>query len=182
MEENKRLILHICCAPDATVPIEALIGDGYAVEGLFYGGNIHPEEEFAKRAAAVRELCELKEVRCHFVAYDPEKWLSETQALGAEPEGGKRCLLCFELQLKSAAMHTAAAGARYLTTTLTISPHKDPSAINGIGERVASEYGLEWVSRIWRKMGGFKRSVEESKKIGLYRQDYCGCVYSVRNR
>jgi predicted adenine nucleotide alpha hydrolase (AANH) superfamily ATPase len=114
--------------------------------------------------------------------YDPEKWKKETKAFASEPEGGKRCLLCFELQLKAAAEYAVRSGAGLLTTTLTISPHKDPSVINGIGEKVCSEHGLFWISKIWRKNNGFKRSVDESRKLGLYRQDYCGCIYSIRNR
>jgi len=182
MDDKKRLILHICCAPDATVPADLLLDEGYRTGGFFYGGNIHPEEEFQKRAAAVAFLCQTKGIGCHVMPYDPEKWIGETKAFASEPEGGKRCLLCFELQLKAAAEYAVRCGAGSLTTTLTISPHKDPSAINGIGEKICSEHGLVWISKIWRKNNGFKRSVDESRKLGLYRQDYCGCIYSIRNR
>ena len=182
MDENKKLILHICCAPDATVPGEELLKEGYRTIGFFYGSNIHPEEEFIKRADAVRSLCRIKGMDCHIMGYDPQTWISLTEGFASEPEGGRRCPLCFELQLRAAARYASAMGGGFLTTTLTISPHKDPYLINKIGEDVSSEYGLKWIPRIWRKNNGFKRSVEESKILGLYRQDYCGCIYSIRNR
>ena len=182
MDENKKLILHICCAPDATVPGEELLKEGYVTTGFFYGSNIHPEEEFVKRADAVRSLCLIKGIGCRIMEYDPQTWISATEGSASEPEGGKRCPLCFELQLRAAAGHAAEMGAAYLTTTLTISAHKDPQVINKIGEKVASEHGLQWIHRIWRKNDGFRRSVEESRSLGLYRQDYCGCIYSIRNR
>lgn len=182
MSENKRLILHICCAPDATVPVDGLLEDGYEVEGFFYGGNIQPAEEFKKRAAALESLCKTKEIDYYSMTYDPNRWLRGAEKFASEPEGGKRCLLCFELQLMAAAKYAVLRGAGFLTTTLTISPHKDPSVINGIGEKVSTEHKLTWVSRIWRKNNGFKRSIDESRRLGLYRQDYCGCIYSMRSR
>ena len=182
MDEDKKLILHICCAPDATVPGEELLKEGYRTIGFFYGSNIHPEEEFIKRADAVRSLCRIKGMDCHIMGYDPQTWISLTEGFASEPEGGKRCPLCFELQLGAAARYAVKIEAGCLTTTLTISPHKDPQVINKIGEKVASEHGLQWIHRVWRKNDGFKRSVEESKLLGLYRQDHCGCIYSIRNR
>ncbi len=182
MDANKLLVLHICCAPDATVPISLLGEEGYHVEGYFYGSNIHPEEEFEKRAAAVKTLCLIKGIQCFIMSYEPQQWFSLTEQFALEPEGGKRCYLCYEIQLRAAAEHAVDKGARCLTTTLTISPHKDPVVINQIGERVSREYGLKWVQKIWRKNDGFRRSVEESKMLGLYRQNYCGCIYSIKSR
>lgn len=101
--------------------------------------------------------------------------------MAAEPEGGGRCRLCFALQLEAAALQAAERGFSHLTTTLTISPHKDPALINQIGAETAKKYGLTWVEKIWRRGGGFQRSVEESTRLGLYRQNYCGCIYSERD-
>ncbi|MDD4160773.1 MAG: epoxyqueuosine reductase QueH [Synergistaceae bacterium] len=183
MDRRKtRLILHICCAPDATVPADDLLEEGYQIRGFFYGSNIHPADEFEKRAAAVISLCHMKGIEFHVMPYDPEGWLMKTEKLASEPEGGRRCSLCFELQLRAAAEYAVRNGAGSLATTLTISPHKDPCLINSIGERVSSEHGLIWVPRVWRKNNGFKKSVDESKRLGLYRQVYCGCIYSIRNR
>lgn len=182
MDDNKKLILHICCAPDATVPLDDLLKEDYVTEGFFYGNNIHPADEFEKRATAVRFICQMKGIDCHIMPYDPQRWFSKTERLASEPEGGKRCLLCFELQLRASAEYAVRSGSGFLTTTLTISPHKDPCVINGIGEKVSSENSLIWLPKVWRKNNGFKKSVDESKKIGLYRQNYCGCIYSIRDR
>lgn len=176
----KRLLLHICCAPDGTIPWQALLGEGYDVTGFFYGNNIHPLEEFGKRKEAVLSLGEYMKGEVIINPYDPEKWITLTRSLASEPEGGKRCPLCFRIQLESSAKAACAAGCHFLCTTLTISPHKDPCLINSIGEETASRYGLVWVEKIWRKNEGFKRSVHMSKDLGLYRQCYCGCVYSIR--
>lgn len=180
--DDKKLILHICCAPDATVPSDCLLEEGYLTEGFFYGSNIHPADEFEKRAADVRYLCKVKGIGCHVMDYDPENWLREAEVFAAEPEGGQRCRLCFELQLEAAAEYAVKNGAGFLTTTLTVSPHKDPCVINAIGEKLSLDHHLTWIPRVWRKNNGFKRSVDESKKLGLYRQNYCGCIYSIRNR
>ena len=165
---KKRLLLHICCAPDATVPWPSLIGEGCETAGYFYGGNIHPKMEYDKRAAAVSALAD----------YSPEPWFEAVRGLEKEPERGARCEKCFALQLEAASEWGAAHGFTHLCTTLTISPHKNVNLINEIGARAAAARGLVWVERIWRKNNGFKRSVEISKALGLYRQNYCGCIFS----
>ena len=176
-----KLLLHVCCAPDATVPWPELSGEGFCVSAYLFGGNIHPEEEYQKRAAS---LARLAEALCgDFVvsAFEPLQWLKSVGGLSNEPEGGARCRVCFTLQLEASAKYAADNGFSHLSTTLTISPHKDPRLINIIGSEISEKYGLSWVERIWRRRGGFKRSVEESRRLGLYRQNYCGCVYSERD-
>lgn len=175
-----RLLLHICCAPDATVPWPSLAGEGFDVRGFFYGDNIHPEAEWRRRADAVSALSGILGSRAWNGDYKPKRWLDETYALKDEPEGGRRCALCFRLQLSAAARRAAAEGFDYACTTLTISPHKDPELINKIGAEVCGEFAVEWVPRIWRKGDGFKLSVTQSREWGLYRQNYCGCAYSFR--
>ena len=103
------------------------------------------------------------------------------RGLEDEPERGVRCAVCFRVQLDAAAEYAAANGFTHLCTTLTISPHKDAALINAIGAEAAAPRGIEWVERVWRKRDGFKRSVAESKRLGLYRQNYCGCIFSMRN-
>ena len=182
MSDTERLLLHICCAPDATVPWPALREkDGYEVTGYFYGNNIHPESEWLMRRDAVQKLADI--VRCDvmIVPYEPDSWLSRTLSLKGEPEGGARCRLCFETQLSSAADYAAESGFGCLCTTLTISPHKDPVLINTLGDRICRERGLCWLPRVWRKKDGFKLSAERSRGWGLYRQNYCGCRYSIRS-
>ena len=178
--DRVKLMLHICCAPDATVPWPELLADGFDVRGFFYGGNIHPFEEYEKRADAVRSLSSILNREAVFPEYETERWFSATEAYKDEPERGKRCPVCFRLQLESAAKCAVSCGCTHLSTTLTISPHKDPVLINNIGSEISLAHGLVWVDRIWRKNNGFKRSVEESKRMGIYRQNYCGCAYSVQ--
>ncbi|MDO5563329.1 MAG: epoxyqueuosine reductase QueH [Synergistaceae bacterium] len=179
--KEKKLLLHICCAPDATVPWPELISEGFETVGFFYGGNIHPADEYEKRADAVRTLSREVGMPAVLPKYEPDKWLEATYAYKDEPERGRRCELCFALQLEDAAEYAANHGFTHLSTTLTISPHKDPVLINSIGEGAAKKQGLVWVEKIWRRNDGFKRSVDESRRLGLYRQNYCGCVYSIRN-
>lgn len=177
---RNRLLLHICCAPDATIPWPELLNEGYDAVGYFYGGNIHPATEYEKRAAALRVLCGEVGAESVFPDYEPESWLAATKEFADEPERGKRCAVCFRLQLEAAAEYAAANGFTHVSTTLTISPHKDAALINETGESAARKFDLAWVEKVWRKGDGFKRSVAESKRLGLYRQDYCGCVYSMR--
>ena len=180
--EKTRLLLHICCAPDATVPWPELLNEGCEVVGYFYGGNIHPAAEYERRAEAVRTLSQATQAPAVLPAYEPEVWLEATKELADEPERGRRCSVCFRLQLEAAAQYAAEHGFTHLCTTLTISPHKDAALINRIGAETAARHGRVWVERIWRKKDGFKRSVAESKRLGLYRQNYCGCIYSLRSR
>jgi predicted adenine nucleotide alpha hydrolase (AANH) superfamily ATPase len=176
----KRVLLHICCAPDATVPWPALSDEGFDVGGFFYGGNIHPADEWERRKGAVERLAGIVRGEVTIAPYDPDSWMRATRDAASEPEGGKRCSVCIGVQLEAAAEHARANGYGCLCTTLSISPHKNPGGINAIGADRASAAGVEWISRVWRKNDGFGLSVARSVKMGLYRQNYCGCVYSER--
>ncbi|WP_286934790.1 MULTISPECIES: epoxyqueuosine reductase QueH [Aminobacterium] len=178
--EKKKVLLHICCAPDATIPWPALAEEGYDVTGYFYGHNIHPVEEYIQRRVAVERLASLLFCPVVIEEYNPEEWFRKGALLAHEPEGGYRCALCFTLQLLGAAQAALQNKCSFLCTTLTISPHKDPIRINNIGEGVARRYGLTWLHRVWRKNNGFVRSVQASRAMRLYRQSYCGCLYSLR--
>lgn len=178
---DARMFLHICCAPDATIPWPELIGEGFETVGYFYGANIHPREEYDLREHAVETLASHTKARVIIGPYDPETWFTAVRGLENEPERGARCAKCFEIQLFDAAKRAAEGGFTHLCTTLTISPHKDAKLINEIGARAAAAYGLTWLERIWRKKDGFKRSVAASKALGLYRQNYCGCKFSMRD-
>lgn len=177
---EKKLLLHICCSPDSTVPWPALLDEGYNTVGFFYGSNIHPEKEFILRRDAVLKFADIIESDVVIAEYTPDKWIKATYEYKNEPERGLRCPVCFRLQLEACATYAVANGFNYITTTLTISPHKNPDLINSIGHDVAEKYKLTWIDRIWRKQNGFKKSVEACKKHGIYRQNYCGCVYSIR--
>lgn len=177
-----RVLLHICCAPDATVPWPALAAERSEVVGCFYGANIHPTDERERRRDAVIKLAGVLSkdvVMCDDCADD---WFRAVAGLEDRAEGGKRCAVCFDAQLRAAAREAVRLGCAYLCTTLTISPHKDVDLINSIGRSAASAFGIEWIDRVWRKGGGFVKSVALSKEIGLYRQNYCGCVFSAAER
>jgi predicted adenine nucleotide alpha hydrolase (AANH) superfamily ATPase len=173
-----RAALHICCAPDATIPWPALREEGYDAAGFFYGSNIHPRGEWLARAEAVRKLAGVLGGECGMALYEPDTWFALTRGYESAPEGGDRCARCFRAQLMASAEFAVKLGAGFLCTTLTISPHKNPAVINEIGESCASSLGLVWINRVWRKSGGFKLSVARSKEMNLYRQNYCGCLYS----
>lgn len=173
-----KLFMHVCCAPDAAAPFEVLKNENSEVVGYFYGSNIHPANEFFRRAAAVKSLSEHSGVNILFRPYEPDEWFAAVSHLADEPERGERCYLCFSLQLRAAAREAAAMGISHLCTTLTISPHKDIAIISRLGAEIAEQAGLTWEGRIWRKNNGFLRSVQISKELGLYRQSYCGCCYS----
>jgi predicted adenine nucleotide alpha hydrolase (AANH) superfamily ATPase len=177
----RRALLHICCAPDASVPWPALLSEGFETDGFFYGGNIHPESEWRKRREAVEVLAASIGGFAAIAPYDVAEWRLASLGFEEEPEGGARCAACFRVQLEAAAAHAASAGYSHLCSTLTISPHKNPALINAIGAEAAAKSGLEWIERVWRKNDGFKKSVEASARLGLYRQNYCGCAYSAPN-
>lgn len=172
-----RLLLHICCAPDGTVPWVEL-SSSFLVTGYFYGSNIHPEEEYQRRLEAIGLLAGHMGGDVMVEPYDPNGWIGRTWPLRDQPERGGRCGLCIALQLVTCARRALEYGFRRICTTLTISPHKDPSRINAIGRSIAAIYGLQWEERVWRKGNGFLRSVAMSREIGLYRQSWCGCAWS----
>ncbi len=180
MDNKKYLLLHICCAPDASVPVPDLLSEGWQVKGFFYGSNIHPNYEYIKRLEALRTLIKYTGIDCEIVEYNSDEWLEKISGLENEPEGGRRCEKCFEIQLEAGACLAKKLGIENFSTTLTISPHKNVNLINEIGERVSALHGITWQNRIWRKNNGFLRSVRASKELGLYRQNYCGCTFSIK--
>lgn len=175
------LLLHACCAPCSSYVLEYL-AQTFAITVLYYNPNIAPEAEYQKR------LQELK----HFISafplknpvkllegrYTPERFYTLAKGLEQENEGGERCARCYELRLREAAEAAANGGFDYFTTTLSISPYKNAQKLNEIGERLAQEYGVRHLSADFKKKDGYKRSIVLSQQYGLYRQDYCGCVYS----
>ena len=180
MSLKRRLLLHICCAPDATIPCRALEAEGYEVRGFFYGNNIHPWCEWQKRRDAVIKLSSLFGFEADIAPYSPAAWLSSTRQQHGEQEGGARCEACFALQLESTVSNAALGGFDHVCTTLSISPRKNPEIINRLGREKAYAAGIKWIDRVWRKNDGFKLSVMMSREMNLYRQNYCGCVYSAK--
>lgn len=176
-----RLLLHSCCAPCSSYVLEYL-SQYFAVTVYYYNPNISPKEEYERRIEEQRRLiCELPAVHpVSFEAgpYEPERFYEAARGYEQETEGGARCLRCFRLRLFEAARLAAAGGYDYFTTTLTISPLKNAAALNAIGEEAGALYGVVHLPSDFKKKNGYKRSVELSSRYGLYRQDYCGCVFS----
>lgn len=182
---EKRLFLHSCCAPCSSYVLEYLSRYFY-ITVLYYNPNIFPPSEYALRVREQESLIS----RMDFVypvaflegSYRPETFYEAVKGLEGEPEGGKRCEKCYELRLLEAAKEAKAGDYDYFTTTLTISPLKSADKLNEIGRRLGTEYGVAYLPSDFKKRDGYKRSTQLSKEYGLYRQDYCGCVYSVRER
>lgn len=180
-----RLLLHSCCAPCSSYTLEYL-SQWFEVTVMYYNPNISPASEYRHRVEEQRRLIGELPVRhpVRFVEgeYRPEEFYRAVQGLEDEPEGGRRCAVCFRLRLDEAARAARAGGYDYVTTTLTISPMKDAELLNTIGREVAAEHGVEWLPSDFKKRGGYQRSIELSREHGLYRQDFCGCVFSRRER
>ena len=165
------------------MPLKTLKNEPWQeIIGYFYGSNIHPEDEYRRRADALKFLSESYGINILSRPYEPDSWFAAASHLADEPERGQRCNLCFSLQLCAAAEEGIKRGASHLGTTLTISPRKNVALISSLGMGIAASHGLIWEGRIWRKKGGFLRSVQISKELGLYRQNYCGCVYSNKEK
>jgi hypothetical protein len=173
------VLLHICCAPDSTAVFERL-SHGFEVHGFFHNPNIHPAGEYQKRLAEARKVAREMGFPLLVPAFDPEAWDLAVRGLEEEPEGGDRCLVCFRVNLRATARMAREMGIPFFTTTLTISPHKDSERILGIGRDAGAEFGVGFLGENFKKRDGFKRSLELSRNLALYRQEYCGCRFSQR--
>ncbi|MBC7185583.1 MAG: epoxyqueuosine reductase QueH [Calditrichaeota bacterium] len=181
MTQNRPPILLLaCCAPDATVAIERLSPD-WEVTVFFYNPNIHPRAEYELRLAEMQKVAEAMQVPLIAGPYEDELWFATVRGLEGEPERGRRCHVCFRMRLEATARQATELGVSVFTTTLTVSPHKDARTIFALGQELAAQYGLEFLAANFKKQDGFKRSIELSKALGLYRQNYCGCLFSRRN-
>ncbi|MCH4890732.1 epoxyqueuosine reductase QueH [Acidaminobacter sp. JC074] len=181
--EKKTLLIHSCCAPCSSYVLEYL-QDYFEITVMFYNPNMIDEEEFEKRYneqvkinAAMRE--DIKLVK---VPYEPQTFYQAVKGLEDIPEGGERCRACFELRLNEAAIYASDHGMDFFTTTLSISPLKNASTLNELGQKIGDKYGVNYLLSDFKKKNGYKRSVELSKENDLYRQEYCGCIYSKLER
>lgn len=181
--ENKvpTLLLHSCCAPCSSYCLEYL-SKYFQITILYYNPNIFPAEEYAYRISEQKRLVSEMEfvypVQVMATDYEPEKFYQAVKGMEEEPEGGARCFVCYELRLREAARIAKEQGFDYFTTTLSISPLKNAQKLNEIGAALAAEYGVPYLHSDFKKKGGYLRSVELSAEHGLYRQNFCGCVYS----
>lgn len=176
-----RLLLHSCCAPCSSYVLEYL-SQYFVITVFYYNPNIFPREEYEKRAEEQRRLIEdLPAVHpIHLVVgnYEPECFYRQARGLEQVPEGGERCFRCYRMRLEAAARLARDDGYDYFTTTLSISPLKNAGKLNEIGEELSGFYEVIHLPSDFKKKGGYQRSVELSKQYELYRQDFCGCVYS----
>ena len=179
------LLLHVCCAPCSSYCLEYL-SEYFQITLFFYNPNIAPKEEFDKRVEELKRfLTELpmKYTPCLEIGeYRPEEFYQMAKGLEHLPEGGERCYKCYEQRLREAAKKCVDGNYDYFTTTLSISPYKNAGWLNEIGGQLAQEYGIQYLYSDFKKRNGYKRSIELSQEYHLYRQDYCGCIYSKAER
>ena len=194
-ERVPKLLLHSCCAPCSSYVLEYL-SEYFKITVLYYNPNIspkeeynpniYPESEYTKRIWEQQKLIDELPAKhpISFMAgpYDKERFYEMASGLEHVKEGGARCMKCYELRLREAAKIAKNAGFDYFTTTLSISPLKKAERLNEIGQRLGEEYEVEYLLSDFKKKNGYKRSIELSKIYGLYRQDYCGCEFSMENR
>jgi predicted adenine nucleotide alpha hydrolase (AANH) superfamily ATPase len=175
--KKKRMLLHCCCAPCGTHPIR-LLQKNFNVVPYFYNPNIHPKDEYEMRRNEMKTLMD----RWHFSLiediYDINHWFERIKGYENEPEGGERCALCYRIRLKRTALYARENGFDYFATTLSISPHKKAAMINVIGKELEKKYNVQYYEADFKKKNGFKISCQISKEEGLYRQRYCGCIFS----
>jgi predicted adenine nucleotide alpha hydrolase (AANH) superfamily ATPase len=174
-----KILAHICCAPDAIYVID-LLQNEHEVTGYFYNPNIGPEEEYAKRLAETRKVEKILGFELQEEIYDPERWLKATMRFKDEPEKGRRCDICYALRLERTAQKAAALGIPSFTTIMSLSPWKKADVLNRIGRMLGRRYQIRFLEADFKKKGGFEKSIVLSRRHGLYRQNYCGCIYSHR--
>lgn len=172
----KKLLLHVCCAPCATAVIEKLV-DEYDLTLLFYNPNILPLAEYKRRLNEARKLAEKLGVPLLEGDHDPCLWFEAVREHETDNEGGERCDICHSFRLKETFRVLKEKGFDLFATTLTISPHKNAERINELGKEISAERYLE---SDFKKDGGFERSIEISKWFSIYRQNYCGCIFSLK--
>ena len=179
------LLLHACCAPCSSYVLEYL-SSYFRITLFYYNPNISPESEYRYRVSEVKrlvaEMLPDSDVTVVEGRYDPECFVQAVRGLEGEPEGGKRCRVCFRLRLEEAARQAQNLGCEFFTTTLSISPLKNARALNEIGEELAPIYQTRYLVSDFKKREGYKRSIQLSAEYQLYRQDYCGCIYSKLER
>lgn len=178
-EKKEKLLIHVCCGPDVTMPILEL-KDEYDILCYWYDPNIEPKAEYDKRFAAFEKVCEIENIPFIKGAYDVKRFHKQIAGLEHTPEKGEKCTKCYDMRLHATAKLAKKLGIQKFTTSLNTSPKKDLEKIFALGDEHAREFDLKFLSIPFRKNGGFERSVAYTKKHNIYRQNYCGCAYSIR--
>ena len=183
-KKGNKLLIHACCAPCSSYVLEYLI-NYFDITILYYNPNIYPKEEFDKRFSElnkfIKEFPHSNKIDLIKGHYDYNEFLNIAKGLEDVPEGGKRCFKCYELRMRESAVYAKNNNFDYFTTTLSISPYKNSNKLNEIGEKLEKELDIKYLYADFKKKNGYKRSIELSKEYNLYRQNYCGCIYSKKN-
>jgi len=174
----KKLLLHSCCGPCSTVCIERLLSSDFEVVVFYFNPNIEPLEEYEHRKEEQKKVCQHFEVKFVDCDYDNAGWRDFVAGLEKEPEGGARCKKCFEFRLLKTAKYAKENGFDIFATTLSVSPHKNTIVINEVGQGVSGRFEIEFLPESFKKKDGYLRSINLSKEMDLYRQNYCGCNFS----
>lgn len=183
--EGTELLLHACCAPCSSAVLER-IASHFKIVIFYYNPNIDKEEEYNKRVRELEKFIKNFETKYEVSLiegkYEPERFFEVAKGLENEPERGSRCFKCYKLRLEETARIAEELGYKYFCTTLTLSPHKNSNWLNEIGKELENEYQTSYLYSDFKKKNGYKRSIELSREYNLYRQDYCGCIYSKKDR
>ncbi len=184
-ETKPKLLLHVCCAPCSSYVLEYL-NKFFNITVFYYNPNISSKEEYDKRINEelrfVKEYPFETKIEVINGKYDNDTFEDIIKGLEEEKEGGARCFKCYRLRLEESAKYAKENKYDYFTTTLTISPYKNSQVLNEIGHELSEKYGIKYLYSDFKKKNGYKRSIELSREYNLYRQDYCGCKYSIRNK
>jgi predicted adenine nucleotide alpha hydrolase (AANH) superfamily ATPase len=179
---HRRVLLHSCCAPCSGEVMEAMTASGVDYTIFFYNPNIHPKREYEIRKDENIRFAQKHGIAFIDADYDADNWMARAKGLEMEPERGARCTMCFDMRFERTALYAHEHGFPVISSSLGISRWKDMNQINGSGERAAAKYaGLTYWTYNWRKGGGSARMIEISKREQFYQQEYCGCVYSLRD-
>lgn len=177
------LLMHSCCAPCSSYCLSYL-AEYFSITVLYYNPNISPEEEYSKRVheqiRLIKELPAKNKISFVEGKYEPLKFFKMVEGMENMPEGGERCFKCYEMRQREAATYASLNNFDYFTTTLSVSPHKNAQMLNEIGLKLQQEYGVKYLVSDFKKRGGYQKSIQYSKEYSLYRQNYCGCIFSKR--
>ncbi len=178
-QRRPKLLLHACCAPCSSYVLEYLT-QYFEITVFFYNPNISPESEYQHRVSEIQRLIREMCPSVHFLEgqYEPKRFYEMAKGLEHEPERGERCHKCYRLRMTESALAAKSGGFDYFTTTLSISPQKDSQVLNQIGKEISETTGVPYLYSDFKKHGGYLRSIELSAQYSLYRQNFCGCVFS----
>lgn len=174
---NKKLLLHVCCGPCSTHVIN-LLKDKFKLVAYWYNPNIHPFEEYLKRLEQAKIVSSFYNIPLIIEDYEKNLWFKKVKNHESDPEGKERCDICFRMRIEKTARYANVHNFDIIATTLTIGPMKNATRINTIGKKISNKYHLKFLDLDFKKKDGFNTAVRISKKLGLYRQNYCGCIFS----